>query len=121
MKDSNFLQENNARHLWHPMAHPGTSIENPPNIISKAQGSTITDYDGNTVVDGVGGLWCVNVGYSCEPIKKAIIQQMDQLHITLHLAALLMNRRSNSAMNYAKCLVRRIWEGLFLLQEVLTL
>ena len=32
MKDSNFLQENNARHLWHPMAHPGTSIENPPNI-----------------------------------------------------------------------------------------
>ena len=79
MKDSNFLQENNARHLWHPMGHPGTSIENPPNIISKAQGSTITDYDGNTVVDGVGGLWCVNVGYSCEPIKKAIIQQMDQL------------------------------------------
>ena len=23
MKDSNFLKENNARHIWHPMGHPG--------------------------------------------------------------------------------------------------
>ena len=79
MKDSNFLRENNARHLWHPMGHPETVMNNPPNIISKAEGSTITDYEGNTVVDGVGGLWCVNVGYSCDPIKQAIIKQMDQL------------------------------------------
>ena len=28
MKDSNFLKENNARHIWHPMAHPAESMAN---------------------------------------------------------------------------------------------
>jgi len=79
MRDSNFLNENNARHMWHPMGHPGAAQENPPRIISSAQGSTITDMEGNSVVDGVGGLWCVNVGYSCDPIKKAIADQLQVL------------------------------------------
>ncbi|WP_299304314.1 aminotransferase class III-fold pyridoxal phosphate-dependent enzyme [uncultured Litoreibacter sp.] len=79
MKDDNFLKENNARHMWHPMAHPGAMQDHPPRIISKAEGSMITDHDGNTVVDGVGGLWCVNVGYSCDPIKKAIADQVVEL------------------------------------------
>ena len=38
MKDDNFLKENNARHLWHPMGHPGDSLETPPRIITGAQG-----------------------------------------------------------------------------------
>lgn len=79
MKDSNFLNENNARHLWHPMGHPGAMRDTPPRIISKAQGSTVTDINGHTVVDGVGGLWCVNVGYSCEPIKQAMTEQAQTL------------------------------------------
>ncbi|NNK78765.1 MAG: aminotransferase class III-fold pyridoxal phosphate-dependent enzyme [Litoreibacter sp.] len=79
MKDSNFLQENNARHMWHPMGHAGAMRDHPPRIISSADGSTITDAQGHKVVDGVGGLWCVNVGYSCEPIKKAIADQLQSL------------------------------------------
>ena len=31
------------------------------------------------VVDGVGGLWNVNLGFSCEPIKQAISDQLDRL------------------------------------------
>lgn len=76
MKDSNFLNENNARHMWHPMAHPGAMQDNPPKIIKSATGSKITDNNGKEVVDGVGGLWCVNVGYSCEPIMEAISEQL---------------------------------------------
>lgn len=79
MKDSNFLNENNARHMWHPMGHPGAMQQNPPRVISSAKGSTITDMSGHTVVDGVGGLWCVNVGYSCDPIKQAIADQLQVL------------------------------------------
>ena len=37
MKHENFLRENNARHFWHPMAHPSEMLENPPMIISKAE------------------------------------------------------------------------------------
>ncbi len=79
MKDENFLKENNARYLWHPMAHPGAMQQNPPVIIKSAEGSTITDRDGHSVIDGVGGLWCVNVGYSCQPIKDAIAAQLQEL------------------------------------------
>ena len=79
MKDSNFLKENNARHLWHPMGHPGDIRENVPTIITGAEGVNISDIDGHSVVDAVGGLWCANLGYSCEPIKKAISDQLQTL------------------------------------------
>lgn len=79
MRDTNFLIENNARHVWHPMAHPADMLAHPPRIISSASGVEITDIDGNTVLDGVGGLWNVNLGYSCDPIKKAISDQLDVL------------------------------------------
>ena len=79
MKDSNFLKEKNARSLWHPMAHPADSLANPPTIVTGAAGVSITDVDGHTVVDGVGGLWNVNLGFSCQPIKDAIAAQLEQL------------------------------------------
>ena len=78
-KDENFLKANNARHLWHPMAHPADSQQNPPTIVTGGKGVRITDVDGHEVVDGVGGLWNVNLGYSCEPIKAAIAAQLDRL------------------------------------------
>ncbi|PTX54954.1 hypothetical protein C8N43_3777 [Litoreibacter ponti] len=79
MKDDNFLNAHNARHMWHPMGHPGALQEKPPRVIKSADGSTITDLNGHSVVDGVGGLWCVNVGYSCQPIKDAIAAQVQEL------------------------------------------
>ena len=79
MKDENFLKENNARQLWHPMAHPRDMQENPPTIMNKAAGSTITDIDGHQVIDAVGGLWCVNLGYSNDAIKEAISAQLYDL------------------------------------------
>jgi adenosylmethionine-8-amino-7-oxononanoate aminotransferase len=79
MKDENFLKANNARSLWHPMTAPSDSHKNPPTIITGAQGTRITDVDGHEVVDGVGGLWNVNLGYSCKPVKDAITAQLDRL------------------------------------------
>ena len=79
LHDNNFLKENNARHMWHPMAHPAEMRAHPPRIITGATGVTLTDVDGHTTLDAVGGLWNVNLGYSCEPVKKAIADQLDQL------------------------------------------
>jgi adenosylmethionine-8-amino-7-oxononanoate aminotransferase len=76
MRDSNFLAEHNAKVLWHPMAHPAEMRKNPPKVVMKAEGVHITDLDGRTVLDSVGGLWNVNLGYSCDPIKKAIADQL---------------------------------------------
>ena len=79
MKDGNYLKANNARSLWHPMTAPADSLKSPPAIITGGEGVRITDVDGHTVVDGVGGLWNVNLGYSCAPVKAAISAQLDRL------------------------------------------
>ena len=79
MRNANFLKENNARHMWHAMANAGDMRANPPQIINAAKDAEITDIDGHSVLDAVGGLWNVNLGYSCEPVKKAIRDQLDAL------------------------------------------
>ncbi|MCI5074797.1 aspartate aminotransferase family protein [Oricola sp.] len=79
MKDSNFLKENNARHMWHPMAHPADSLANPPKIITGGAGARIRDVDGRETLDAVGGLWNVNLGFSCDPVKRAIADQLNAL------------------------------------------
>nr|MBX2835506.1 aminotransferase class III-fold pyridoxal phosphate-dependent enzyme [Gammaproteobacteria bacterium] len=79
MKNENFLKENNGRLMWHPMTSPQDSVDNPPKIIVESSGVSVTDIDGHTVVDAVGGLWNVNLGYSCQPVKDAITHQLSKL------------------------------------------
>ena len=79
MRDTNFLAENNARQIWHPMAPPAELRSHPPRVIMKGQGAYVTDLEGRTVLDAVGGLWNVNLGYSCDPIKQAMAAQLDAL------------------------------------------
>jgi adenosylmethionine-8-amino-7-oxononanoate aminotransferase len=77
--NANFLKENNAKHIFHPMAHPKDSLDNPPAIITGGKGVRIIDAEGNETIDAVGGLWNVNLGYSCDVIKEAISQQLNTL------------------------------------------
>ncbi len=39
MRDANFLVENNAKPIWHPMAHPAEMRGNPPKVIMKGEGT----------------------------------------------------------------------------------
>jgi len=79
MQDPKFFAEHNARHFWHPMAHPAEMREHPPIVVASAEGVEITDVNGHTALDAVGGLWNVNLGYSCQPIKDAINEQLGTL------------------------------------------
>jgi len=65
--------------MWHPMAHPADSMANQPVIVTSANGVRIKDVDGHETIDAVGGLWNVNLGFSCQPIKDAISAQLDTL------------------------------------------
>lgn len=78
-RNTQFVVDNNAKPVWHPMAHPADMRDNPPTVIVAADGVHVTDVNGHRVLDGVGGLWNVNLGYSCEPIKAAISRQLDVL------------------------------------------
>jgi len=73
------LKAANARHLWHPMAHPKAMRDAPPDIIVRGEGSWIWDVDGHKLVDGVGGLWSANLGFGRREIRDAIVAQLDEL------------------------------------------
>ena len=44
-----------------------------------AEGTMVTDSEGNELIDGIGGLWCVNVGHKRREIIEAINQQLETL------------------------------------------
>ena len=48
-------------------------------IIVHAEGSTIWDADGQAILDGMAGLWCVNIGYGRTELADVAHQQMAEL------------------------------------------
>ncbi|HEY3247606.1 MAG TPA: 4-aminobutyrate--2-oxoglutarate transaminase [bacterium] len=49
-----------------------------PAVIARAQGALLTDVDGNTFIDLVGGVGCLNVGHSHPRVVAAIAEQSAQ-------------------------------------------
>ena len=47
--------------------------------IVSARGTMVTDSDGNELIDGIGGLWCVNAGHGRREIIDAIREQLETL------------------------------------------
>ena len=75
------LKADNARYLWHPMAHPQALREpgSQPDINARGEGCWVWDIDGHKLLDGVAGLWSSNLGHSCRPVRDAIVAQLDEL------------------------------------------
>ena len=48
-------------------------------IITRAEGCTIHDGDGMALLDGMAGLWCVNVGYGRKELADVAYEQMLEL------------------------------------------
>jgi putrescine aminotransferase len=48
-------------------------------IITRAEGSTLYDGEGNSILDGMAGLWCVNIGYGRDEMAKVAYEQMLEL------------------------------------------
>jgi len=65
--------------LWHPLTqHRGLEARMPREIVSGA-GVFLTDAQGQRILDGVSGLWCVNVGYGREELADVAREQMVKL------------------------------------------
>ncbi|HEU5490275.1 MAG TPA: 4-aminobutyrate--2-oxoglutarate transaminase [Gaiellaceae bacterium] len=58
------------------VAHP--LIVHEPVVADRARGSTITDVDGNTFVDFVGGVGVANVGHNHPRVLEAIAEQAER-------------------------------------------
>ena len=66
-------------HLIHPVISWKGHEARGATVLQSAQGATLTDAEGHTLLDGFSGLWCVNVGYGHESIVEAAAEQMRRL------------------------------------------
>jgi adenosylmethionine-8-amino-7-oxononanoate aminotransferase len=65
--------------LWRPLTQHQTMIHNRPTRIVDAQGCHLTDEAGKQYLDGLAGLWCVNVGYSRSELIEAAHEQLQKV------------------------------------------
>lgn len=73
------LQEIDAAHHLHPFTDTAQINANGARIITKADGVYLTDSDGIKLLDGMAGLWCVNIGYGRKELADVAARQMSQL------------------------------------------
>jgi Adenosylmethionine-8-amino-7-oxononanoate aminotransferase len=67
--------------FFHPSTHLAQHArgESPNRIVTGGKGVFIEDRDGNKLLDGFAGLYCVNVGYGRTEISEAIAEQAKEL------------------------------------------
>ncbi|MCH9747931.1 MAG: aspartate aminotransferase family protein [Alphaproteobacteria bacterium] len=73
------LQALDAAHHMHPFTAGGELADKGARIITRANGVYLHDSEGNEILDGMAGLWCVNIGYGRAELADVAAQQMKQL------------------------------------------
>ncbi len=73
------LQQLDAAHHMHPFTANHDLAAKGVRVITRANGVTLTDSEGNEILDGMAGLWCVNIGYGRPELAEAAARQMREL------------------------------------------
>ncbi len=63
-------------HLIHPYSDFATFHKEGSQVIASAKGMYVTDSDDNKLLDGIAGLWCVNIGHGRQDMAEAISRQV---------------------------------------------
>ena len=72
-------QDLDNRHHLHPFTVYPELRSKGSRIITHAEGCYIWDSDGNQILDGMAGLWCVNVGYGRKRLADVAREQLLEL------------------------------------------
>ncbi|HEY5701315.1 MAG TPA: aspartate aminotransferase family protein, partial [Gammaproteobacteria bacterium] len=67
-----------AHHL-HPFTDYKVLSKKGSRIITRAEGVYVWDSEGNKILDGMAGLWCVNLGYGRRELVEAGCRQLESL------------------------------------------
>jgi putrescine---pyruvate transaminase len=73
------IQASDAAHHMHPFTDSKQLHAMKTRVITRAEGVYVWDGEGNKLLDGMAGLWCVNVGYGRQRIADAVHKQMTEL------------------------------------------
>jgi len=67
------------RHFVHPWQDVSAMGKEEWTVLQGSSGIYVQDVEGNQLIDGPGGMWCVNVGHGRQEIIDAVAKQMGQL------------------------------------------
>ena len=82
--DSDRIASDDAKYLWHPFTQMRDWHGEGAPVIVAAEGTTLSDADGNRYIDGVSSLWCNIHGHRHPYIDAAIKDQLDRVaHTTM--------------------------------------
>ncbi|BBO99615.1 aspartate aminotransferase family protein [Sulfuriferula nivalis] len=73
------IQALDSAHYMHPFTDHKALAEKGARVITRGEGVYIWDSEGNKILDGMSGLWCVNVGYGRKELVEAAVKQMEVL------------------------------------------
>lgn len=73
--DTPDLWRKDRDHCIHPWTDFSTFKEKGSDIMAESEGAYVIDSDGARYLDGIGGLWCVNIGYGRQEMAEAIAEQ----------------------------------------------
>lgn len=74
------------RKQLHPTYHPKSHAD--PLVIERGEGVWLYTTDGQVILDGMAGLWNVNVGYGREELAQAAYDQMKKLAFTSNFSGM---------------------------------
>ncbi len=73
------LQALDAAHHMHPFTEPNALARKGTRVITGARDVWLRDSEGNDILDCMGGLWCVNIGYGRDTIADVAARQLREL------------------------------------------
>lgn len=73
------LQDLDRRHYLHPFSDHRQIAERGTRVIDRGEGVYIYDTEGRQILDGMSGLWCVNLGYGRRELIEAAYRQLQKL------------------------------------------
>jgi putrescine---pyruvate transaminase len=77
--DTRAIQQLDSAHYLHPFTDHNELRGKGARVMVRGEGIWLWDSEGNKILDGMSGLWCVNVGYGRASIADAVHRQMTQL------------------------------------------
>ena len=77
--DTHDLRKKDRDHNIHPWTDFSTFKEEGSMVMAESEGCYVYDSEGNRYLDGIGGLWCVNIGYGSDEMAQTIADQARRL------------------------------------------
>jgi adenosylmethionine-8-amino-7-oxononanoate aminotransferase len=105
MDSATQLLEADRRYLVHPLHHPDD--HRPPLVVVEGRGAMLRDAGGREYIDGLSGLWNVNVGHGRAELADAASAQMRRIAF----ASAYIGATNEPAVRLAEKIVRHAYSN----------